>query len=133
MKFGAKRDSLLVQLGFFFAPNFIQNLYTVLKKRLWESRSSPTSGQWKSVTLLPLAMQLVLQVAQIFPQKIPSNRRIKTNSLLQNHMPCHFHGKSFFTRERSSKGLLFTLLFFFFFFFFFLLFLFLFLFLLLLG
>jgi hypothetical protein len=25
-----------------FAPNFIQNLYTVLKKRLWESRSAPT-------------------------------------------------------------------------------------------
>jgi hypothetical protein len=25
-----------------FAPNFIQNLYTVLKKRLWESRSTPT-------------------------------------------------------------------------------------------
>jgi hypothetical protein len=24
-----------------FAPNFIQNLYTVLKKRLWESRSTP--------------------------------------------------------------------------------------------
>jgi hypothetical protein len=29
-------------VGFFFAPNFIQNLYTVLKKRLWESRSTPT-------------------------------------------------------------------------------------------
>jgi hypothetical protein len=29
-------------LGFFFAPNFIQNFYTVLKKRLWESRSTPT-------------------------------------------------------------------------------------------
>jgi hypothetical protein len=25
-----------------FAPNFIQNLYTVLKKRLRESRSTPT-------------------------------------------------------------------------------------------
>jgi hypothetical protein len=25
-----------------FAPNFIQNLYAVLKKRLWESRSTPT-------------------------------------------------------------------------------------------
>jgi hypothetical protein len=25
-----------------FAANFIQNLYTVLKKRLWESRSTPT-------------------------------------------------------------------------------------------
>jgi hypothetical protein len=25
-----------------FAPNFIQNVYTVLKKRLWESRSTPT-------------------------------------------------------------------------------------------
>jgi hypothetical protein len=24
------------------AANFIQNLYTVLKKRLWESRSTPT-------------------------------------------------------------------------------------------
>jgi hypothetical protein len=29
-------------VGFFFAANFIQNLYTVLKKRLWESRSTPT-------------------------------------------------------------------------------------------
>jgi hypothetical protein len=29
-------------VGVFFAPNFIQNLYTVLKKRLWESRSTPT-------------------------------------------------------------------------------------------
>jgi hypothetical protein len=29
-------------LGFFFAANFTQNLYTVLKKRLWESRSTPT-------------------------------------------------------------------------------------------
>jgi hypothetical protein len=34
MKFGAKRDPLLAQLGFFFAPNFIQNLYTVLKKKI---------------------------------------------------------------------------------------------------
>jgi hypothetical protein len=42
MKFAAKRDTLLAQLGFFFAANFIQNLYTVLKKRLWESRSTPT-------------------------------------------------------------------------------------------
>jgi hypothetical protein len=29
-------------VGFFFAPNFIQNFYTVLKIRLWESRSTPT-------------------------------------------------------------------------------------------
>jgi hypothetical protein len=28
-----------------FAANFIQNLYTVLKKRLWESRSTPTLGK----------------------------------------------------------------------------------------
>jgi hypothetical protein len=42
MKFGAKRDPSASTVGFFFAPNFIQNLYTVLKKRLWESRSTPT-------------------------------------------------------------------------------------------
>jgi hypothetical protein len=54
MKFGAKRDPLLVQLGFFFAPNFIQNLYTVLKKRLWESRSTPTL-----VTLFSLSNSFV--------------------------------------------------------------------------
>jgi hypothetical protein len=42
MKFGAKRDPPASTVGFFFAPNFIQNLYTVLKKRLWESRSTPT-------------------------------------------------------------------------------------------
>jgi hypothetical protein len=43
MKFAAKRDPLLFStVGFFFAANFIQNLYTVLKKRLWESRSTPT-------------------------------------------------------------------------------------------
>jgi hypothetical protein len=29
-------------VGVFFAPNFVQNLYTVLKKRLCESRSTPT-------------------------------------------------------------------------------------------
>jgi hypothetical protein len=27
---------------FFFAPNFIQKSHTVLKNRLWESRSTPT-------------------------------------------------------------------------------------------
>jgi hypothetical protein len=27
-----------------FAANFIQNLYTVLKNRLWESRSTPILG-----------------------------------------------------------------------------------------
>jgi hypothetical protein len=42
MKFGAKRDPPASTVGFFFAPNFIQNLYRVLKKRLWESRSTPT-------------------------------------------------------------------------------------------
>jgi hypothetical protein len=42
MKFGAKRDPPASTVGFFFAPNFIQNLYTVLKKRLWESRSTRT-------------------------------------------------------------------------------------------
>jgi hypothetical protein len=43
MKFAAKRYPLLAQLvGGFFAANFIQNLYTVFKKRLWESRSTPT-------------------------------------------------------------------------------------------
>jgi hypothetical protein len=42
MKFGAKRDPPASTVGVFFAPNFIQNLYTVLKKRLWESRSTPT-------------------------------------------------------------------------------------------
>jgi hypothetical protein len=29
-------------VGFIFAPNFIQKFYTVLKKRLWESCSTPT-------------------------------------------------------------------------------------------
>jgi hypothetical protein len=42
MKFGAKRDPPASTVRFFFAPNFIQNLYAVLKKRLWESRSTPT-------------------------------------------------------------------------------------------
>jgi hypothetical protein len=42
MKFGAKRDPPASTVGVFFAPNFIQNLYTVLKKRLWESHSTPT-------------------------------------------------------------------------------------------
>jgi hypothetical protein len=42
MKFGAKNDPPASTVGVFFAPNFIQNLYTVLKKRLWESRSTPT-------------------------------------------------------------------------------------------
>jgi hypothetical protein len=32
-----------------FAPNFIQNLYTVLKKRLWESRSTPTLAEVSTV------------------------------------------------------------------------------------
>jgi hypothetical protein len=32
MKFGVKRDPPASTVGFFFAPNFIQNLYTVLKK-----------------------------------------------------------------------------------------------------
>jgi hypothetical protein len=34
MKFGAKRDPPASTVGFFFAPNFIQNLYTVLKKNI---------------------------------------------------------------------------------------------------
>jgi hypothetical protein len=42
MKFGAKRDPPASTVGVFFTPNFIQNFYTVLKKRLWESRSTPT-------------------------------------------------------------------------------------------
>jgi hypothetical protein len=42
MKFSAKRDPPASTVGVFFAPNFIQNFYTVLKKRLWESRSTPT-------------------------------------------------------------------------------------------
>jgi hypothetical protein len=44
MKIGAKHDPPASTVGVFFAPNFIQNLYTVLKKRLWESRSTPTLG-----------------------------------------------------------------------------------------
>jgi hypothetical protein len=46
MKFGAKRDPPASTVGFFFVPNFIQNLYTVLKKRLWESRITPTLAPW---------------------------------------------------------------------------------------
>jgi hypothetical protein len=42
MKFGAKKNPTVLAGGSRFAPNFIQNLYTVLKKRLWESRSTPT-------------------------------------------------------------------------------------------
>jgi hypothetical protein len=42
MKFAAKRDPPASTVGFFFAANFIQNFYTVLKKRLWESGSTPT-------------------------------------------------------------------------------------------
>jgi hypothetical protein len=42
MKFGAKKNPTVLAEGSRFAPNFIQNLYTVLKKRLWESRSTPT-------------------------------------------------------------------------------------------
>jgi hypothetical protein len=43
MKFAAKKTQLCSR-GSRFAANFIQNLYTVLKKRLWESRSTPTLG-----------------------------------------------------------------------------------------
>jgi hypothetical protein len=39
---GISQYAYFSTVGFFFAPNFIQNLYTVLKKRLWESRSTPT-------------------------------------------------------------------------------------------
>jgi hypothetical protein len=42
MKFGAKKTPTVLAGGSRFAPNFIQNLYTVLKKRLWKSRSTPT-------------------------------------------------------------------------------------------
>jgi hypothetical protein len=43
MKLGAKKTQTVLAGGHDsrFAPNFIQNLYTVLKKRLWESRSTP--------------------------------------------------------------------------------------------
>jgi hypothetical protein len=41
MKFGAKRDPLLAQLGFFRAKFHSKSLYSV-EKRLWESRSTPT-------------------------------------------------------------------------------------------
>jgi hypothetical protein len=44
MKFGAKKNPTVQAGGSRFAPSFIQNLYTVLKKRLWESRSTPTLG-----------------------------------------------------------------------------------------
>jgi hypothetical protein len=42
MKFGAQRDPPASTVGFFFAPNFNQKSHTVLKNRLWESRSTPT-------------------------------------------------------------------------------------------
>jgi hypothetical protein len=42
MKFGAKKTPTVLAGGSRFAPNFIQNFYTVLKIRLWESRSTPT-------------------------------------------------------------------------------------------
>jgi hypothetical protein len=38
---GSSKYAYFSTVGFFFAANFIQNLYTVLKKRLWESRSTP--------------------------------------------------------------------------------------------
>jgi hypothetical protein len=37
-----------------FAPNFIQNLYTVLKKILWESRSTPTLEVHLKIFLLSI-------------------------------------------------------------------------------
>jgi hypothetical protein len=42
MKFAAKKKPNCASRVSRFAANFIQNLYTVLKKRLWESRSTPT-------------------------------------------------------------------------------------------
>jgi hypothetical protein len=44
-------------VGVFFAPNFIQNLYTVLKKRLWESRSTPTLSVRSLVNISLAAIQ----------------------------------------------------------------------------
>jgi hypothetical protein len=34
MKFGAKKNTTVLAGGSRFAPNFIQNLYTVLKKKI---------------------------------------------------------------------------------------------------
>jgi hypothetical protein len=45
-QFHLTRALAQLHVGFFFAPNFIQNLYTVLKKRLWETRSTPTLVAW---------------------------------------------------------------------------------------
>jgi hypothetical protein len=39
---GISQYAYFSTVGYFFAANFIQNLYTVLKKRLWESCSTPT-------------------------------------------------------------------------------------------
>jgi hypothetical protein len=59
MKFGAKKHPTVLAGGSRFAPNFIQNLYTVLKIRLWESPS--TLGEAHAPALLcvpPKAEQL---------------------------------------------------------------------------
>jgi hypothetical protein len=49
----AKRDPPASTVGFFFAPNFIQNFDTVMKKRLWESRSTPTFRQTVCLVNIP--------------------------------------------------------------------------------
>jgi hypothetical protein len=51
MKFGAKKNPTVLAGGSRFTPNFIQNLYTVLKKRFWESRSTPTLVGWPNALL----------------------------------------------------------------------------------
>jgi hypothetical protein len=51
MKFGAKKNPT-VPAGGHVSRQISFKIYTVLKKRLWESRSTPTLGQRESSQIL---------------------------------------------------------------------------------
>jgi hypothetical protein len=53
------------------AANFIQNLYTVLKKRLWESRSTPTDDS--SLKLHYGSMQLQVSIRIVIGRMLSCN------------------------------------------------------------
>jgi hypothetical protein len=71
MKFGAKKNPTVLAGGSRFAPNFIQNLYTVLKKRLWESRSS--DGDFGKYFHLPVSVNFSKWI--LFTGKLPVNTK----------------------------------------------------------
>jgi hypothetical protein len=68
MKFGAKKKPTVIAGGSRFAPNFIQNLYTVLKKRLWESRSTPTLGEILNFKFVYFLICTVVDASALYVQ-----------------------------------------------------------------